>query len=327
MNEKAIGIFEQYDLKVDSAFKYRGNYGCYTATGKYILMEYDFSEEKLETIFTVQEYLEQGGIKTEKLIHNKENRIISVGEDGFGYVLKKIYDVEECDIRRREHLEKAAKNLGKIHKHCREMATIWDETVRIYPAKNMLDAFRKHNKEILHIKNYIGKRKNKNYFERYLQGIIEAYWNQGKETVTLLEQSAYEELYRNAICQKQILHGNYNQHAIGFEQQNPVLVHLSKVYYGPRIQDVYDFLRKVLEKNNWNIALGHEVLGHYETENPLKKEEYTVLKALFSYPEKFWKIVNYYYNSNKSWYSEKNEEKLKAFQEQEGFRREFIASL
>lgn len=26
---------------------------------------------------------------------------------------------------------------------------------------------------------------------------------------------------------------------------------------------------------------------------------------MLSYPEKFWKIINYYYNSNKAWYSEK----------------------
>lgn len=38
-------------------------------------------------------------------------------------------------------------------------------------------------------------------------------------------------------------------------------------------------------------------------------------------PEKFWKIINYYFNSNKAWYSEKNEEKLKQLQNQEEIRK------
>lgn len=45
---------------------------------------------------------------------------------------------------------------------------------------------------------------------------------------------------------------------------------------------------------------------------------------MLCYPEKFWKIINYYYNSNKAWYSEKNEDKLKQFQKQEKNRWDFI---
>lgn len=327
MNEKAVSVFEQYELKVENIFKHRGNYGCNTTCGKFLLMEYDFSEEKLETLFTVQEYLERGGTKTEKLLHNKEGRLISVGEDGFGYVLKKIYEVEECDIKKKEHTKSAVQNLAKIHKLCSSMEGIWDDSVRIFLGKNMLTAYGKHNREMINIKNYIVKRKNKNFFERYLQDIIEVYYLQGKRTIELLEQSRYKEIYESSCKQKQLIHGNYNQHAVAFQKEVPVLVNLSKVYYGPRIHDVYDYMRKVLEKNNWNIELGHKLLECYHRINPLDEEEKVVLKALFSYPEKFWKIVNYYYNSNKAWYSEKNEEKLKAFQEQEDLRWKFIESL
>ena len=55
--------------------------------------------------------------------------------------------------------------------------------------------------------------------------------------------------------------------------------------------------------------------------------EFEVLKAALSYPEKFWKIINYYYNSNKAWYSEKNEDKLKQFRKQEKLRWSFIDSM
>ncbi len=105
------------------------------------------------------------------------------------------------------------------------------------------------------------------------------------------------------------------------------MINMSKINYAPAIQDVYDYLRKVMEKNNWNIDLGRKVLAEYESEKIINQEEHNILKIMFSYPEKFWKIINYYFNSNKAWYSEKNEEKLKQLQNQEEIRKKFIENM
>ena len=48
---------------------------------------------------------------------------------------------------------------------------------------------------------------------------------------------------------------------------------------------------------------------------------------MFSYPEKFWKIINYYFNSNKAWYSEKNEEKLNSFKIRKKYEKKFIENM
>ena len=105
------------------------------------------------------------------------------------------------------------------------------------------------------------------------------------------------------------------------------MVNMLKVNYAPAVQDLYDFLRKVMEKNNWDIPLGKTLLEAYSNIRPLSVREFEVLKAILSYPEKFWKIINYYYNSNKAWYSEKNEDKLKQFRKQEKLRWKFIDNM
>ena len=48
---------------------------------------------------------------------------------------------------------------------------------------------------------------------------------------------------------------------------------------------------------------------------------------MFSYPEKFWKILNYYFNANKAWIPNKNMEKLKLAVNQNRMRREFVRTL
>lgn len=56
----------------------------------------------------------------------------------------------------------------------------------------------------------------------------------------------------------------------------------------------------------------------------MEDSEKTVLYAMLLYPEKYWKLVNFYYNSRKSWMSSKNLEKLLKIRGQEEQRTRFL---
>lgn len=327
MNEKALSVFDRYDLEIKQTFKLRGSYGCITPDEKYILQEYENSEEKLVTLSTLQQYLNENGMLTEQLVPDKDGLYFVVSEDGYGYILKKFYDLEECNIKNETHVKRATKSLALFHKYCANTEEILKDTKGFHPGKNMLKAFRKHNKEIINIRNYITKRKNKNFFERYLQTIIDEYHGQAQEAYQNLQSISYAEMYENALKNKELCFGNFNHHSIGFYKNQSVFLNMCRIHYAPGIHDLYDFLRKVLEKNDWNISLGHIVLKQYDNIVSLNDSDYIIIRTFLEYPEKFWKIINYYYNSNKAWYSEKNEEKLKSFQNQEQKRWKFIQSL
>lgn len=51
------------------------------------------------------------------------------------------------------------------------------------------------------------------------------------------------------------------------------------------------------------------MLRVYQEIMPLSEEERDYLAIRFSYPEKFWKLINSYYHSNKAWIPEKDVEK------------------
>ena len=73
-------------------------------------------------------------------------------------------------------------------------------------------------------------------------------------------------MYNNALEHKNLNHGSYNHHNIVLLNGKIAMINMSKINYAPAIQDVYDYLRKVMEKNNWNIDLGRKVLAEYESE-------------------------------------------------------------
>ena len=71
----------------------------------------------------------------------------------------------------------------------------------------------------------------------------------------------------------------------------------------------------------------NSLLEEYNKVKPISKEEYHMLQVLVSYPEKFWKVANQYYNNRKSWIPEKNMQKLLQTMEQAKKKEECIQSL
>ncbi len=327
MNEKSLTVLEQYDLEVKEIYRVKGNYGCETKDGKYILQEYNNSNEKMAVMKKLYDYLEGKGFCTDYVIINKDGEYVSVSEDGYTYILKRWLFAEESSINNLRHMCLGAQNLGNFHQCCQNVAEICQGTRGFHPGENIVNSYQRHNHEIVRIKNYIKKRKNKNYFEMSLHNIIDRYYEQAQNAVDVLKKSDYEVLYESAVKNKTLNHGSYNYHNIMMNNNQVFMVNMMKINYAPQIQDLYDYLRKIMEKNNWDIHFADDVLESYGKVRSISAGEYEILKTMFRYPEKFWKIINYYYNSNKAWYSEKNEEKLKQFKKQENLRWNFIKNM
>ena len=65
-----------------------------------------------------------------------------------------------------------------------------------------------------------------------------------------------------------------------------------------------------MEKYGWKERLGDSMLNAYSAVKPLSDMEIEYIKIRLIYPEKFWKVANAYYGSNKAWVRAKNVEKL-----------------
>ena len=91
------------------------------------------------------------------------------------------------------------------------------------------------------------------------------------------------------------------------------------------MRDLYHFIRKTLEKHDWDQALGLELLSAYDRINPLARRDRESLYCLFLYPEKYWKQINFYMNSNKVRIPSRNLEKLKSLEQQAAQRNRFLS--
>ena len=125
-----------------------------------------------------------------------------------------------------------------------------------------------------------------------------------------LAQSAYGNLYARAVQEGRVCHGSFHQHNVLFSGGKTVLLQFDRCHVGVQLSDLYDFMRKVMEKWDWNPRIGLQMLSWYDGVVPLSDDEREYVRLRLSYPEKFWKTANTYYHSNKAWIPEKNVEKL-----------------
>lgn len=187
------------------------------------------------------------------------------------------------------------------------------------------DILRRHNAELKKIQKYMSRVKQKKSFENLFLQVFKEYYEQGVHCVNILrdtlsggsEQDVYQAHY--GIC-----HGSYNQHNIIIGNDYEAIVHFERFSRGNQLNDLYQFCRKVMEKNHYNSDLLEKMLTAYQEEIPLQVGDFQYIYIMFLYPEKFWKIANGYYNAKKAFLSPKYVEKLETVILQEEEKRKML---
>ncbi len=105
------------------------------------------------------------------------------------------------------------------------------------------------------------------------------------------------------------------------------IIEYNRMHLGVQAEDLYRLMRKVMEKHGWDGDLGITMLDSYERVRPMDKQERKCLYYMFLFPEKYWKQLNFYYNTNKAWIPAKSTDKLKSLKSQESARSRFLSRL
>lgn len=338
VNDRAVGVLENYDIEVLRTWKGRGAILCESDKGLLILKEYTGPKSKI--IFQdalLKQIKEQGFPLTESILKTKENDLIVYDQDRVPYILKTYFEGRECNVRDIKECRQAVKTLAQLHK-----ASYLDEA--LFPgigqkAEARMDKeYEKHNRELRKVRKFLKDKSQKTNFEIFLLKHYDYFFDlalrvteESQECIKGNEPGngegvAGKEAEKSCI----ICHGDYQHHNIlvtkddGGGREEMAVINFEKCIRDNPVRDLYLFMRKLLEKGNWSIELGNLLLETYHQERELTKEDYRQLYYRFIYPEKFWKIVNFYYNSGKSWIPGRNLEKMEKLLSQEEDKTRFL---
>ena len=327
MIDWSVEIAEKYELEIRSARKGRGAWIFDTDKGLKLLKEYKGSIKRLEFEENVLDTMREAGtLRVDQYFRNKDGELLSATADGTKYIVKDWFSDRECDLKDRKEILSAVRQIAVLHKSLRkiEMQEDWNLKSMISPP--LYRAMEKHNRELRKARSFIRNKRKKNEFELMVIAGYDPFYEQAREACEGMEQ-----LYRNeeeTIAEScSVCHGELNQHHILIGDQYVAVTEFNKMHLGLQIEDLYYFMRKVMEKHEWDLQLGMDMVNGYERILPLSSVERECLYFLFLYPEKYWKQINFYYNANKAWIPARQEEKIHNLERQQEQRMKYIEML
>lgn len=322
MNDRAIGLLSQYEVEVLRTRKGRGSILCETNEGLYTFREYSGPIEKIDLQNRLLTYLkEQGYEYGEQILANKEGQLYVRDLDGTCYILKTFWEGRECQVTEEEDCIKAMQFLADLHKHLHVKE--WEDLSSM-PVFSLQKEYDKHNRELRRVRKYLREKSQKNNFEIYLQREFDFFWDAAQEIAKQVEEFCMPEDEEFVRREGTFCHGDFQHHNLIWTSAGQRILNFEKCILDDQVRDLYLFLRKVLEKNGWSKELGKRLLDAYQSKKPLSARSYINLYYRLAYPEKFWKIANFYMNSGKAWIPDKNMEKLTKVLEQENAKRAFL---
>ena len=310
-------VLEQQSVEIENYYKGRGILLCETKEGLFALKEFHGRAQKAEYLYDLGQYLNNAGIACDFLVKNKDGELLTEGVDGVSYSFHHWAKGRECDVKNRMDILMTVSLLAKLH--CVETG----DFLEMHPGlagESLYHMYERHDRELRRIRKYIGKRNNRSPFEQLFLKCYPEYVEQSQIVLQrLTEERMSLKEHTLGIC-----HGDFNQHNILLTGRDGTFLHMEHARVDAVVSDLSNFLRKILEKYDWNEELGVQMLTEYSRVCPLQPCDWRELYDRLSYPEKFWKIANRYLQSNKVWDSGKNYEKLMKEIRSDSYRQRFL---
>ena len=282
MNEKYTEVLEQYELELVSARRGRGAWICETNQGLKLVREYKGTVKRLEFEEYVLAFVQEKGYPlVDRYVRNKEGYLVSPAEDGTRYIVKDWFSDRECNLKDSGEVLRAVGQIAGLHKILREIPFEEEWNMGSILAEPAGQEMERHNREMRRAKNFIRGKQKKTEFELSVIGSFSHFYSQAQEACKGMGQIGNE-----GENEQFLSHGDVNQHHVLITPQGIAMIEFNKLHFGLQIEDLYHFMRKAMEKHDWNITLGLSILDVYDRVLPMTEKERKRLYYLLLYTEK-----------------------------------------
>ena len=343
MNERYQEVLEQYEMELLSVRKGRGAWICETDKGLKLLQEYRGTVRRLEFEDQVLEKLDtRGSLRVDRYVRNREGALLSKAGDGSNYIMKEYFPDRECNIRDHYEIRLGISRLAMLHGQLRQIQPKEEWNMGSICVESLEKEQERHVREMKRARNFIRGKRGKTEFELCVMDTFDYFFQQAKEALdqmnNLFSESkpsgqlaaaelSTEDLEKQENSLGYLCHGDLDQHHVLMGNGYTAIIEYNRMHLGVQAEDLYRLMRKVMEKHGWDGDLGISMLDSYERVRPMDKKERKCLYYMFLFPEKYWKQLNFYYNTNKAWIPAKNTDKLKNLKNQENARIRFLERL
>lgn len=295
----SIELFEKFNLKVNDVIPIRSVYIISTDRGDKILKKIDYSLEDLRFIEEAVKYIKNKFDRVIDFARTKEGDIYTKCDEEI-YCIMDLMPGKECEFTNPVDLSIASKGLGELHK----ASLGFKSSIRNkYVVGKTIDNFKRRLEEMKLFKSIAKMHECKTDFDKIFIENFDHHMNQIKESIDILENSAFYELCSEedkiALC-----HHDLAYHNIIINDDKAYFIDFDYAVIDLKVHDLCNFINKAIKNVAFDIEKAASIIYDYCSENSIDKRELKVLYGLLYFPEDFYSISRDYYTKRKDWEEE-----------------------
>jgi CotS family spore coat protein len=291
-------ITESFGLEVRNLLPYKDSFMAVTPKGRKVLRKAPFSPERVKFVNSAKEHLFNNGfINIDRYICTLDNEPFFTFENGL-YTMTDFIEGRESSFDNDSDVQKVALLLAQLHKASR--GYIAKDGIKVQDELGELPAyFLKRLDDIKKLRKQA--RKGKSKFDHLFLEYADYFCKMGEDAINELQKSNYEQLAARTGKEGLFCHHDYTHHNIIVNENRMSVINFDYSCLELKIYDIANLIRRKMRKCNWDISKAEMILDAYSVCEPLDSDDMAVLKLILMFPQKFWRVVNRYYNSRRSW--------------------------
>jgi CotS family spore coat protein len=295
-------IAEKYNLGIRGISPYKDAFIINTSEGRKVIRKSSLSGERILFIHAAKEHLYRNKfINLDRTVCTAQG-IPYIEIEGSNYTMTDLIEGNECNFDNKNDVIHVSRLLASLHKASKGFIPPENSVIRSDLGKLPV-FFGKRLDEIKKLKKVA--RKGKSRFDYLFLECYDYFYQLGEDALNQMNASKYQELVENTKNEGVFCHHDFTHHNIIHPENKYYIINFDFCCFELKVYDIANLIRRKMRKCNWDTNEARVILNEYRTVEELCHDEFLVMKIILQFPQKFWRVINKYYNSKRSW-SEKS---------------------
>lgn len=299
MDLKAIE--QSYGFKIHNIEQTKNIYRAETDKGAKCIKRAHLSPSYFLFIYSAIKHLKNNDFESVIPYDTCIDGSICVRDDQYIYYVTDWVESRECKFKYEEDLRAVIKTAADFHKATIGYSVPVGAKPRIF-YNRWTTKFNGKCTELLEFSKAIEEKEYMNEFDELFAKHLTYYWNQGRESIQLLNQSAYSKVAEASRQLGEFCHHDMANHNFLRTPEDKIyMIDFDYCILDTRLHDVASLVIRNMRHGVWNISKANDILEEYNKHYTLTKEELGVIKAFMVYPQDFWQVGLQYYVEKQAW--------------------------
>jgi CotS family spore coat protein len=297
-------IEERYGFKIHSMNQIKNIYKSETDKGVKCIKKAHMNPSYFLFMHSAVNHLHEKGFEFVVPYNTCLDGSICVQDDKYIYYVMDWVESRECKFKNPEDLKAIIKTAAAFHDATIGYKVPEGAKPRVLYNK-WTTKFNKKCIELLEFSKTIEEKEYMDEFDEIFAKHLRYFWNQGRESIELLNESAYSKVSLVSQELGEFCHHDMANHNFLRTPEDKIyMIDFDYCIMDTRLHDVASIVIRNMRHGVWDLKKAYFIINEYSKYYALSDKDIGIIKAFMVYPQDFWQVGLQYYVEHQPWTKE-----------------------